>query len=64
MRESHRTPGYSYRRSGITNIEEFAEDQGHQFDVHGDARNGEPSRRPTPKDARKAMETPKDSPLK
>ncbi|KPV43688.1 hypothetical protein [Alicyclobacillus ferrooxydans] len=63
MKNSHRTPGYSYRRSGITDLKASTEANMEQYDVHGDALNGAPDRIPNKEDAKRAGDFPKRSPL-
>ncbi|QSO53225.1 hypothetical protein JZ785_04920 [Alicyclobacillus curvatus] len=63
MKDSHRTPGYSYRRSGITHLKATVEENMAKHEVHGDALNGVPDRRPDRDDADRAGETPKKTPL-
>lgn len=64
MKDSHRVPGYSYRRSGIVNLKKFTDDNMNQYNVEGDALRGEPSRQPTSEDGRRVFGgTGKKSPL-
>ena len=63
MKDSHRTPGYSYRRSGITHLKQTVDENMERHAVHGDALNGIPDRQPDTPDGKKVNETPKKTPL-
>lgn len=63
MERSHRVPGYSYRRSGINDLKEYVERNASNYNVHGDALNGNPVRVPTSRDADLADDTNESAPL-
>lgn len=63
MNDSHRTPGYSYRRSGIAHLKETVDENMSKHAVHGDALNGIPDRKPDPEDTDQVLEALKKPPL-
>ncbi|MCL6453675.1 MAG: hypothetical protein K6T78_08645 [Alicyclobacillus sp.] len=63
MKVSHRNPGYTYRRSGVTDVGAFAASGTARYEVHGDARAVDPDLTAKPSDARRAGTLKKRSPL-
>jgi hypothetical protein len=62
-KQSHRTPGYSYRNISTKELEQNDNATMQKLEVHGDGERGIPVRTATPEDALRMGDKPKPSPI-
>lgn len=62
-KQSHRTPGYSYRNFAVEGLEDSEKATMKKLEVHGDGALGIPVRTATPDDALRLGDERKPSPL-